>query len=333
MINPELGTIEKTLKEIAFPTRFAVELCADCNLACAMCHHPAMRRPKGKMPFELWRKCADEIAAIAPRTNCWFSFCGEPLLEPGLLLRVLAYGESVGLQSLNVNTNGMLLDRDVADAIVDSGVDLIVIGIDGLSKDVYERIRIGGDRDVVYRNVEYLLQARQAQSRSDLEIQVQFIEMDENEHEVEAYKAFWWERGATVKVRNKLSWGGKFDTPLHIDRAQRIPCPWALTMMHVFWDGRVPRCPGDTEGEEGVGNAWDDSLAALWRKLGCYRDLHLERRYDELPARCNDCKDWMTGAAQRLRPKATAPAAASACRSGCGSCSLAESCSTAGGAR
>ncbi len=82
MIDPELGKIAKTLHEMPFRTRFAVEICADCNLACAMCHHPNMRRPKGKMPFELWKKCADEIAAVSPRTQCWFSFCGEPLLEP-----------------------------------------------------------------------------------------------------------------------------------------------------------------------------------------------------------------------------------------------------------
>jgi len=74
-------------------------------------------------------------------------------------------------------------------------------------------------------------------------------------------------------------------------------------MMHVFWDGRVPRCPGDTEGEEGVGNAWHESLAVLWERLGTYRDKHLERRFEELPERCQLCKDWMTGAAKRIRPK------------------------------
>jgi hypothetical protein len=79
-------------------------------------------------------------------------------------------------------------------------------------------------------------------------------------------------------------------------------------MMHVFWDGRVPRCPGDTEGEEGVGNAWDESLSDLWRRLGDYREKHLARRFDELPDRCHECKDWMVGAANRIRP-ASSPVA------------------------
>ena len=155
MYNPELFRIEKTLHEMPFPSRFAVEICADCNLACSMCHQPNMRRTKGKMPLQLWEKCADEIAAVSPRTQCWFSFCGEPLLEPNLLLRMIAYGKSVGLRSLNINTNGMLLKPELAGPILDSGVDLVVFGIDGFSRETYEKIRIGGRRDELYAHVEY----------------------------------------------------------------------------------------------------------------------------------------------------------------------------------
>ncbi len=301
MYDPELEKIAQTLHQTPFPIKFAAEITAECNFACAMCHHPSMNRPKGKMPFELWKKCADQIAAASPRTDCWFSFCGEPLLELELLLRMLAYGKSVGLRSLNLNTNGMLLTPELAERILDSGVNLIVFGIDGFSCETYERIRVGGKRDIVYANVEYLLKARHRR-RSGPEVMVQFIEMDENSHEMEAFNNYWLERGATLKLRNKLSWGGTFETPLCIPKEDRIPCPWAMTQMHVFWDGRVPRCPGDIEGQESVGNAWHESLVVLWQRLGVYRDLHLQRRFDELPERCQKCKDWMVGAAKRVQP-------------------------------
>jgi pyruvate-formate lyase-activating enzyme len=303
MTHPELARIASTLGPLAFPKKFAVETCAECNLACSMCYHPGMKRTKGVLPLALWRRMADEIAAVAPRTECWFSFCGEPLLEPDRLFEILEYGREVGLLSMNVNTNGMLLGPDVADRLLDSGAHLVVIGIDGFSAPVYERARVGADRDTVYRNVEQLLRRRDAVG-SDLEIQVQFIEMPDNRHELEAYTAHWLERGAVVKVRRQLSWGGKFETSLCIPFDERIPCPWAITMMHVFWDGRVPRCPGDMEGEEGVGNAWDASITELWAELGRYRDLHLARDFDALPERCHACQDWMTGAAERIRPDA-----------------------------
>jgi pyruvate-formate lyase-activating enzyme len=303
MTHPELARIASTLGPLAFPKKFAVETCAECNLACSMCYHPGMKRTKGVLPLALWRRMADEIAAVAPRTECWFSFCGEPLLEPDRLFEILEYGREVGLLSMNVNTNGMLLGPDVADRLLDSGAHLVVIGIDGFSAPVYERARVGADRDTVYRNVERLLRRRDAVG-SDLEVQVQFIEMPDNRHELEAYTAHWLERGAVVKVRRQLSWGGKFETSLCIPFDERIPCPWAITMMHVFWDGRVPRCPGDMEGEEGVGNAWDASITELWAELGRYRDLHLARDFDALPERCHACQDWMTGAAERIRPDA-----------------------------
>lgn len=302
MAHAELERIAKTLRKFPFPKKFAVELCAECNLACSMCHHPNMKRPKGVMPFELWRKCADEIAATAPDTECWFSFCGEPLLEPELLVRCLRYGRSVGLQSLNVNTNGMLLTPELDDALLDSGVHLIVFGIDGFSKASFEKYRVKANRDTVYANAERLL-ARRDERGLSVAIQTQFIVMDDNAQEVDAYKAHWLARNAVVKVRRQLSWGGKFGTGLAIAAENRIPCPWAITMMHVFWDGRVPRCPGDTEGEECSGNAWHASLAELWGRLGGYRDLHLARNFDDLPERCKTCTDWMTGAAERVRPE------------------------------
>ncbi len=251
------------------------------------------------MPFELWKRCADQIAAASPGTECWFSFIGEPLLEPDLLIRFITYGKSVGLRSLNLNTNGMLLTPQLAEPILDSGVDLVVFGIDGFSPETYERIRVGAKRDVVYSNAEHFLEARRARDKGP-EVQVQFIEMDENAHEIEEFSEYWLARRATLKLRNKLSWGGQFETPLCVPSEQRIACPWALTQMHVFWDGRVPLCPGDTEGEDSVGNAWDEPLPVLWQRLGTHRDYHLQHHFDLLPERCQKCKDWMVGAAKRV---------------------------------
>jgi pyruvate-formate lyase-activating enzyme len=301
MLDPKLNQISRTLRPSSFPKKLAMELCADCNFACSMCHHPAMRRPKGVLPFVLWRRCADETAAVSPDTQVWFSFCGEPLLQPQLLIKYLRYGKAVGLRSLNVNTNGQFLTPELAAPLLETGLDLVVIGLDAFSPAVYERIRVNGNRDIVYGNVRYLLKERQRLGL-DTEIQVQFIEMDENEQELLQFASFWHDEGATVKVRNKLSWGGKFETPVFIPDDERIACPWALTMMHVFWDGRVPRCPGDTEGEDTDGNAWHGTLTELWGELGSYRDIHLSRRFNELPERCHTCKDWMTGAAERVRP-------------------------------
>ena len=131
----ELDRIASGLKNRNFPKIFAVELCADCDLNCSMCHHDQMKRPKGNLPMALWQKCADEIAEVAPDTDVWFSFCGEPLLMPDRLIEMLKYGEKAGLRSLNLNTNGMRLTNEVAEKLLDTSLSLIVIGIDGFEKD------------------------------------------------------------------------------------------------------------------------------------------------------------------------------------------------------
>jgi hypothetical protein len=260
-----------------------------------------LKRPKGEMPFELFKRCADQIQAASPDTQIWFSFHGEPLLVPDRLLRMLAYAKSVGLRSLNLNTNGTLLSTDLIKPLLESGLKSIVFGIDGLSRETYERIRVGGHRDRVYANVERCLAERQSILFGP-DIMVQFIEMDENAHELEAFKMYWLDKGAIVKARRKLSWGGTIESPLSLSADKRIPCPWIVNLMHLTWDGHVPRCPGDIEGKESVGNAWDEPLTVLWRRLGPYRKLHLDGNFDQLPELCESCKDWMVGAAEKIHP-------------------------------
>lgn len=302
MGHPELERIAQTLYDRPFPKIFAVELTAECNLHCSMCHHPGMVRPKGRLPMPLWERCADQVVEFTPQPDVWFSFCGEPLLEPDRLFEMVEYGKKIGLTSINLNSNGALLTKELADRILDSGLSVAVFGIDGFEAETYEAMRCGAKRDEVYANVEYLLEARKARG-SGPEIMVQLIVTDSNRDEVDAFRDHWASRGATLKIRNQLSWGGTIDTAMLVSKDERIPCPWAITMMHLFWDGRVPRCPGDTEGQEAAGNAWDESLVTLWRRLGSYRNIHLERRFDDLPERCQRCKDWMVGASVKVKPQ------------------------------
>jgi pyruvate-formate lyase-activating enzyme len=297
-----LAKIAQTLCETSFPNQISLEITAHCNLRCSMCYNYGMKRSKGEMPFELFKRCADQIQVASPDTQIWFSFNGEPLLVPDRLLQMIIYAKSVGLRSLNLNTNGMLLSNELIKPLLESGLNSIVFGIDGFSRETYERIRIGAHRDRVYANVERCLKERQSML-SGPEIMVQFIEMDENIHELEAFKAYWLDRGAIVKARRKLSWGGTIKTPLTLSADKRIPCPWIINLMHVVWDGRITRCPGDFECMDSVGNAWDEPLIVLWKRLGLYRKLHLNGFFDQLPKPCESCKDWMVGAAEKIRPK------------------------------
>ncbi|HUI24940.1 MAG TPA: radical SAM/SPASM domain-containing protein [Candidatus Kryptonia bacterium] len=297
----ELSAIAQTLHPTRFPKQLGIEVTGACTLHCPMCHHDTLQRPAGRMPPALFRRCADEAAAVDPSVELWFSFNGEALLAPDLLLEMIAYAKAAGLRSLNLNTNGVCLDAALAARLMDSGIDLVVFGLDGLSREVYETVRRGASRDQVYANVEHFLGLRQARA-SGPAIMVQFIEMAHNIGERDAFAAYWLARGAIVKFRRQLSWGGRVETPVAVPAEQRIACPWAINLMHVFWDGTVPRCCADVDGTEAVGNAWTESLATLWQRLAPYRDLHLRGEFDRLPPRCATCRDWMVGRSEKIAP-------------------------------
>lgn len=74
----ELDCIASGLKNPTFPKIFAVELCADCDLNCSMCHHDQMKRPKGNLPMLLWQKCAHEIAQVARVPTSGSPFAASP---------------------------------------------------------------------------------------------------------------------------------------------------------------------------------------------------------------------------------------------------------------
>lgn len=289
------------LRERSFPRQLGIEVTAQCNLHCAMCYNAGLKRPKGRMPLALFRRCADEVGRVAPATELWFSFNGEPLLEPELFFAMVAYAKSRGLSSLNLNTNGMLLTPALDERLLSCGLDLIVIGIDGLSDHTYQRVRGGGDRDHVYANVERFATMRRVQAFGPA-VMVQFIEMDANSHERDAFLTYWTSRGVIVKTRRQLSWGGRIATPLAVPPDERTACPWAINLMHVCWDGTVPRCCGDTDATEAVGNAWQESLSTLWNRMAAFRRAHLTHQFAALPSRCATCKDWMVGMAEKIQP-------------------------------
>jgi hypothetical protein len=142
---------------------------------------------------------------------------------------------------------------------------------------------------------------RQAR-RTGPAVMVQFIEMEANAHERDGFIGYWAARGAIVKTRRQLSWGGRISTPLAVPPEQRTACPWAVNLMHVCWDGTVPRCCGDTDATEPVGNVWQEPLSTLWNRMAEFRRAHLAGTFTALPVRCATCKDWMVGMADKIPP-------------------------------
>ena len=161
MYEENLKELEKKYKIHDFPLNVAIEPTNHCNFNCIMCAHDKLTRKKGIMDIRLYKKIVDEIAEVNPDTRIYLDFCGEPLTTKYKLYYMIDYAKKKGISNINFNTNGSLLDEEMAEMILDSGVTYVSLDCDGYSKEVYEKVRKGGNRDKFYKNVEYLLRRKQ----------------------------------------------------------------------------------------------------------------------------------------------------------------------------
>lgn len=299
-----LRSIERELVEHPFPPQLVVENTSYCNMRCVHCSHRELRRPQRHMPRERWNRIVEEVGREAPATELWPTFYGEALIlgRGGELWDRLDHAAAAGCTNLVLNSNGTLLDRwDNIDRILASPLRRFILSLDGFTKQTFESIRVGGDRDHIYAAVEELLRRRAARGLVYPVVICQFSVMDANATEVEAFREHWHARGAEVKVRRMLEWGAvgtvRASTIDHATRF-RIACPWANNTMAILQDGRATACAVDYEGSFCVGNVDELGVAGLWARLGeRLRVVHRAHRWEDLPELCRGCRDWQVAGA------------------------------------
>jgi radical SAM protein with 4Fe4S-binding SPASM domain len=291
-----LQSVESRLQPQPFPPQVIIETTAACNLTCAHCGHGSMERAKGHMPMALYRRIIDEIADCAPNTEVWPTFYGEAFLLDYRLYYMLRYATQRGLTNLILNTNGTRMTEEVADWVLDSGLRIIMFSLDGFTAPTFESIRRGARRDEVFANVERLLAMKARRGGNTPRVEVQYSMMDANEHEVDAFKASWLERGADVKVREKLTWTGYTDAPNLRKDLRRIACPWAIRTCAIHWNGNIVACAVDYEGRYVAGNVGAQSIATIWNRSHRHlQAMHLRHEFTDLPEPCRNCLDWQVG--------------------------------------
>ena len=151
------------LKHSFFPEWVVIIPTYRCNLRCQMCFLfdeqgrsliPAPLREE--LPLSKWQKIIEEIAAFAPHI---YLVGGEPLLYKDLL-RLVNYIKAAGLPC-SMSTNGILL-ADLAEEIVQSGLDSLFVSIDG-PEAIHNEIR--GSGQAFQRAIDGLVRINQAKTR------------------------------------------------------------------------------------------------------------------------------------------------------------------------
>ena len=146
------------------------------------------------MPLEVWHRTLQEVASTAHTIQ--FYFQGEPLLHPDLP-QMIREAHDAGLYTI-VSTNAQALTQPLADQLVTSGLDRIIISMDGLTDESYNAYRIGGSLEKCKEALGFLRKAKEKFQISNFKFQIelQCLRLRSNEHEWAQFKRVYKQLGA-----------------------------------------------------------------------------------------------------------------------------------------
>jgi radical SAM protein with 4Fe4S-binding SPASM domain len=237
-----------------------------------------MERRSGFMRLEQFTDLIDEVGDST--AVLMFYFMGEPFLNADAY-DMIRYAREKGIY-VETCTNGDFVEPD---GVIYSDINQISFQIGGLSNSTHQVYRVRSDLDRVRRNIESLVKARNRSSGSNVQIEVGFIVMRHNEHEVNSFVE--WSRDLGVDKANiidpcvrTVEEGHRYltDDPKYwyydreafasgVLRPRILPnneCSWIWNSAVVNWDGGMVPCCRDPHGRHSFGNVFERSFRDVW---------------------------------------------------------------------
>src|SRR6187200_1738757 len=169
-----------------YPVSISFEPTTSCNLRCPECPSGlrAFTRPTGMLEKDFFTRTIDEIHKEL--LYLIFYFQGEPYLNPAFL-DMVKYASDKGIYTAT-STNAHYLNDAAAKRTVESGLDRLIISIDGTTQDVYKQYRVGGNMDKVIEGAKNIVKWKKALNSKTPFVFFQFLVVKHNEHQVEEIK-------------------------------------------------------------------------------------------------------------------------------------------------
>lgn len=149
-----------------------VEVTSVCSASCAYCPHTTMRRH--------WKS---RHMALETYVRLWPLFCesgrvhlqgwGEPLAHPDFLSMVTLAREA-GCQ-VSTTTSGLRMDRELAVALVESGLDVVAFSLAGATPVSNDSLRVGVPFERVLESIRLLQEVRRTRMAAHLEVHVAYL--------------------------------------------------------------------------------------------------------------------------------------------------------------
>ncbi len=292
----------------AFPTSISVEPTTSCNLRCPECPSGlrSFTRPTGMLSDGLFRNVMDQLSGTLAYLT--FYFQGEPYLHPQFL-GMVNYASKKKIYTAT-STNAHYFSDEAARQTVESGLDRLIISIDGTTQDTYQSYRVGGNLEKVVEGTANIIRwKRKLKSRTPHTV-FQFLVVRPNEHQIpEVYQLakklgvdqvvlktaqiYDYENGSDLipvqekYSRYKLNGNGTYAIKSSLDNH----C-WKMWHSCVItWDGKVVPCCFDKDAHFVLGDLTHNSFEEIWfgEKYNRFRTSLLNSR-NEIEI-CKNCTE------------------------------------------
>ncbi len=285
---------------LEFPRYVEIETVNACNARCPMCTINDWERNYPVMKDDVFNKISDELIEnkrYLKRVSLYRD--GEPLIDKKLSKRINKFKEN-GIDNTSIATNVSLLNEKKSYDLLNAGLGIIIMSIDSLKKDIFEKIRVRLNFEEVIDNAIKFFEIRD-KINPNCRIWVRMIRQEENYNEWDNYFNFW-KKYASEKDRiyfhNIFNWGGQLENfkPVSDSFEPNLPCISLWSLMVFFANGDVPLCNVDYNNKYPVGNVLKNNIKDLWNSKisNLRRKYHLESQKDKIDI-CKNCNVWDEG--------------------------------------
>ena len=290
------------------PMTLSVEPTTTCNLGCPECPSgvKSFSRPTGNIDIDQVKSLVDEVKDHL--VYLYFYFQGEPYLHPQFT-DMVKYASKAGLYTVTSSNGHFLTPRRVQETL-DSGLDRLIISIDGGTQESYARYRKGGDLNKVLRGTEALINAREKGGYKNPHIIWQTVVFKSNEDEIDLLRSMAKSSGVDAFVlktaqlydyenghelmpsssqysRYRRGKDGKYTLK---QQGQRH-CWKAWHSAVMTWDGKLVPCCFDKDADFVLGEYQEASLDAIWNNTESNTFLSkLQHSRESIPM-CTNCSE------------------------------------------
>lgn len=295
------------------PISIAIEPTTACNLRCPECPSGLRNftRPTGMLKKDFFEQFIGEIHKKTFYLT--FYFQGEPFLNPHFLEMVkIASDKKIYTAT---STNAHFLNPENAEKTVKSGLDRLIISIDGTTQETYQQYRVGGSLEKVIEGTKNLIEAKRKLKKNKPYVIFQFLVVMPNEHQIADVKKLAKVLGVDeVKFKTAQVYDYKFGNPLipenpKYSRYKKMPdgtytvknplLNHCWKMWHscvVTWDGKIVPCCFDKDARHTLGNLSENHFRQIWRsnEYKLFRGAVLKSRKEiDMCANCSEgTKIW-----------------------------------------